>query len=161
MSKTHRNFSKNNNGKNRPHHNNKPNNGKRSSGNYVNPQQVLQKSKQAKEKYITMAREALAAGDRIEAENYFQHADHYTRVINSLNRERSFHEQENQTAAGNSENQATFTDINSPGENKNSDAHTSDNFSESGNAEPAFVEVTPEYQPPATHANEELVAVSA
>ncbi|MBM3938520.1 MAG: DUF4167 domain-containing protein [Sphingomonadales bacterium] len=32
------------------------------------------------EKYNTLAREALAQGDRIAAENYFQHADHFTRL---------------------------------------------------------------------------------
>jgi len=33
------------------------------------------------EKYNILAREALAQGDRIAAENYFQHADHFTRLI--------------------------------------------------------------------------------
>jgi len=36
------------------------------------------------EKYNTLAKEALSAGDRILAENYFQHADHFLR-INSTN----------------------------------------------------------------------------
>jgi len=33
------------------------------------------------EKYNILAREALAQGDRIAAENYFQHADHFTRLL--------------------------------------------------------------------------------
>jgi len=33
------------------------------------------------EKYNILAREALTQGDRIAAENYFQHADHFTRLI--------------------------------------------------------------------------------
>jgi len=33
------------------------------------------------EKYNVLAREALAEGDRIAAENYFQHADHFTRLM--------------------------------------------------------------------------------
>jgi len=33
------------------------------------------------EKYNILAREALAQGDRIAAENYFQHADHFTRLM--------------------------------------------------------------------------------
>jgi len=33
------------------------------------------------EKYNILAREALVQGDRIAAENYFQHADHFTRLI--------------------------------------------------------------------------------
>jgi hypothetical protein len=33
------------------------------------------------EKYINLAREALSSGDKILSENYFQHADHFTRVL--------------------------------------------------------------------------------
>ena len=33
------------------------------------------------EKYNNLAREALSAGDKILSENYFQHADHFTRVL--------------------------------------------------------------------------------
>ena len=36
------------------------------------------------EKYNTLAKEALSNGDKILAENYFQHADHFSR-INSTN----------------------------------------------------------------------------
>ena len=34
------------------------------------------------EKYSNLAREALSTGDKILSENYFQHADHFTRVLN-------------------------------------------------------------------------------
>ena len=33
------------------------------------------------DKYNNLAREALSAGDKILSENYFQHADHFTRVL--------------------------------------------------------------------------------
>ena len=33
------------------------------------------------EKYSNLAREALSSGDKILSENYFQHADHFTRVL--------------------------------------------------------------------------------
>ena len=33
------------------------------------------------EKYNNLAREALSTGDKILSENYFQHADHFTRVM--------------------------------------------------------------------------------
>ena len=33
------------------------------------------------EKYNNLAREALSVGDKIMSENYFQHADHFTRVL--------------------------------------------------------------------------------
>lgn len=37
---------------------------------------------QVHEKYLALARDASASGDRIAAENYMQHADHYFRIIN-------------------------------------------------------------------------------
>ena len=33
------------------------------------------------EKYNNLAREAITSGDKILSENYFQHADHFTRVL--------------------------------------------------------------------------------
>ena len=34
------------------------------------------------EKYSDLAREALSNGDKILSENYLQHADHFTRILN-------------------------------------------------------------------------------
>ena len=34
------------------------------------------------EKYNNLAREALSTGDKMLSENYFQHADHFTRILN-------------------------------------------------------------------------------
>ena len=51
------------------------------------------------EKYNDLAREALSNGDKILSENYLQHADHFTRVLNdreSLRKEKiSFNKSEN------------------------------------------------------------------
>ena len=41
-----------------------------------NAQQVL-------DRYLTLARDAHAAGDRISSENYFQHAEHYYRILHA------------------------------------------------------------------------------
>jgi hypothetical protein len=38
---------------------------------------------QVLEKYLALARDATAAGDRIAAENFYQHAEHYYRLINA------------------------------------------------------------------------------
>lgn len=38
---------------------------------------------QVMEKYLAMARDAAASGDRIAAENYYQHAEHYFRTLNA------------------------------------------------------------------------------
>lgn len=40
---------------------------------------------QVLEKYLQLARDAGAAGDRIAAENFLQHADHYYRVLSAMN----------------------------------------------------------------------------
>src|SRR6266436_212454 len=36
------------------------------------------------ERYVAMAREAQASGDRVAAENFYQHAEHYFRIMNAL-----------------------------------------------------------------------------
>jgi len=35
------------------------------------------------EKYLNLGKEALSSGDKILSENYFQHADHFSRIIES------------------------------------------------------------------------------
>src|SRR5262245_4517006 len=40
---------------------------------------------QVLEKYLQLARDAGSAGDRVAAENYLQHADHYYRVLAAMN----------------------------------------------------------------------------
>src|SRR6516225_5824385 len=35
------------------------------------------------ERYVALAREAAASGDRISAENLYQHAEHYFRLMNT------------------------------------------------------------------------------
>ena len=37
------------------------------------------------EKYNTLAKEALSSGDKTLSENYFQHADHFVRIIENKN----------------------------------------------------------------------------
>ena len=52
------------------------------------------------EKYNNLAREALSTGDKIMSENYFQHADHFARILS---------EQENFKKSKNSENELDKT----------------------------------------------------
>ncbi len=42
---------------------------------------------QVHEKYLALARDATSAGDRIAAENYYQHAEHYYRILTSRSEE--------------------------------------------------------------------------
>jgi len=37
----------------------------------------------ARNKYLEMAKEALSNGNRVEAENYYQHAEHYSKMLNA------------------------------------------------------------------------------
>ena len=47
------------------------------------------------EKYNNLAREALSSGDKILSENYFQHADHFTRVQSDQEKFRKMKNSEN------------------------------------------------------------------
>jgi len=37
------------------------------------------------EKYLQLGRDASSVGDRVMAESYFQHAEHYFRIVNAMN----------------------------------------------------------------------------
>ena len=77
-------------GQHRHQNNNRPrrfgssgNNG-RSGDDNANVARTRRHAQQQREKYQSMARDAMSMGDRVLAENYLQHADHYHRVIISL-----------------------------------------------------------------------------
>ena len=52
------------------------------------------------EKYNNLAREALSTGDKILSENYFQHADHFTRILNEqeINKKAKFVKSNDETS---------------------------------------------------------------
>lgn len=64
----------------RKHSNNMPNrsNTFESNGPEV---KIRGSAQQVLEKYLMLARDAYSSGDRVQSENYFQHAEHYYRVI--------------------------------------------------------------------------------
>ena len=68
------------------------------------------------EKYNNLAREALSSGDKILSENYFQHADHFTRV---LSEQESLKKARFSTEA--SENKSTNEENNANENNKKED----------------------------------------
>ena len=75
------------------------------------------------EKYNNLAREALSGGDKILSENYFQHADHFTRILT---------EQEIQKKSKFSEDQNLSSEINKGGDKsikslKSEDTEVSEN----------------------------------
>ena len=68
-----------------PHHNNRPRPPHRqqtfdSNGPSV---KIRGSAYQVFERYIALAREAQTGGDRIAAENLYQHAEHYFRIMNA------------------------------------------------------------------------------
>ena len=54
------------------------------------------------EKYNNLAREALSSGDKILSENYFQHADHFTRILNEKETQKKFFNNKNSADLNNS-----------------------------------------------------------
>ena len=75
------------------------------------------------EKYNDLAREASSNGDKILSENYFQHADHFTRILN---------EQESQRRARFSDNKPdeNASDVEETSEKVESKVDTINNVSE-------------------------------
>ena len=75
------------------------------------------------EKYNDLAREASSNGDKILSENYFQHADHFTRILN---------EQESQRRARFSESKSDESnlDVEEISEKVEDKAETKNNVSE-------------------------------
>ena len=68
-----------------------------------------------------MAREALSVGDKILSENYFQHADHFTRILN---------EKEIQKKLVSNKNSSDLSPTTNNSEKKNSSEKNMGNFDE-------------------------------
>jgi hypothetical protein len=47
------------------------------------------------EKYLQLGRDATSGGDRVTAESYFQHAEHYFRILNAINQAAQQNQQQN------------------------------------------------------------------
>ena len=62
------------------------------------------------EKYNNLAREALSGGDKILSENYFQHADHFTRILSEQEIYKKKKQTENVTANSEIENKSEISD---------------------------------------------------
>ena len=77
------------------------------------------------EKYNDLAREALSNGDKILSENYLQHADHFTRI---LNERESFRREKN--SASRFENNPDSSVENVENSNQNSEKETIESTSD-------------------------------
>ena len=61
------------------------------------------------EKYNNLAREALSSGDKILSENYFQHADHFMRILNEKEIQKK-----NIISSNNEKSQENISSLNKP-----------------------------------------------
>ena len=52
------------------------------------------------EKYLQLGRDATSGGDRVMAEGYFQHAEHYFRILNAMNQAAQQNQQGGQQQSG-------------------------------------------------------------
>jgi uncharacterized protein DUF4167 len=102
---------------------------------------------QVYEKYVTLARDASTAGDRLLAENLFQHADHYFRIYSAFNEENEAREARKNAQQDNGQQQSD----NSP---RNDDSRKDDE-NEAGNVVEARSVQPPVPQPQATSSSDE------
>jgi len=85
-----RRFRRRSNGRSRQSHDNGDMQMRLRSDSFSNSQtrnhfRTSQSAEKLFEKYNTLAKEALSSGDKTLSENYFQHADHFMRIIENKN----------------------------------------------------------------------------
>jgi len=85
-----RRFRRRSNGRSHPSHDNGDMKMRLRSDSFSNSQTrnrfgTSQSAEKLLEKYNTLAKEALSSGDKTLSENYFQHADHFMRIIENKN----------------------------------------------------------------------------
>jgi hypothetical protein len=84
------------------------------------------------EKYLQLARDANAQGDRVAAENYLQHAEHYYRIMAAaIQQQQQYQQQRGQQPNYNGNGRPTNGDGTSP-----ATSEPSFSLAESGGAEP-------------------------
>ena len=85
-----RRFRRHSNGRNHQQRDNSGTQARLRSSSFSNSQtrnhfRTPQSAEKLFEKYNTLAKEALTSGDKTLSENYFQHADHFVRIIENKN----------------------------------------------------------------------------
>lgn len=61
---------------------------------------------QISEKYEALAKDALSVGDRVVAESYFQHAEHYQRIVSEINAQQAAREENKKAYDNRNSNQS-------------------------------------------------------
>lgn len=100
---------------------------------------------QVMEKYLALARDASSQGDRVAAENFYQHAEHYFRLINAYNQNNGQRRPQNLPTPAEDQNDMVGDDEDGGDENYGSAAvQNSNQFDE---AQPQPQNVQPRHQP--------------
>ena len=79
------------------------------SRNNFKPQQSAEK---LFEKYNDLAKEALSSGDKILSESYFQHADHFMRIISEKNLSQNQNQNQNKITIKEEQTTSSNNEIN-------------------------------------------------
>lgn len=99
---------------------------------------------QVMEKYLALARDASSQGDRHAAENFYQHAEHYFRLINAYNQNNGQRRPQNLPTPA--EDQAEVTGDDEDGEDRRPQA-ADDMGGENGDAVADEAPVAPRHRP--------------
>ena len=99
------------------------------------------------EKYSTLARDALSNGDTVMAENYYQHAEHYNRIVASAQSQQAARQEENQNANGNGRDNQVQPENNSGATENTEVAGDTQNTDVAANANGSAVEEISEKPP--------------
>lgn len=89
-------------------------------------------SQQLFEKYLQLGRDATSGGDRVTAEAYFQHAEHYFRILNAMNQAAQQNQQGQQQNGQQGGNRRNY---------QGGDASMNEDIPTSGSFEPEEAEV--------------------
>lgn len=87
------------------------------------------------EKYQQLARDAAASGDRIAAENYLQHAEHYYRLVLAAQQQNQQAQEQREQQQNNRQNNQSDDDSDSDGnDNRQGGHHDAQNADDGGNS---------------------------
>ena len=97
------------------------------------------------EKYLQLGRDATSGGDRVMAESYFQHAEHYFRILNAINQATQQQHQPGQNQGGQQNGNYASGNQNGPrrGDNDFENDALEDALNGGGNDQPAEVREIP------------------
>ncbi len=113
---------------------------------------------QVLEKYLAMARDASSQGDRIMAENYYQHAEHYFRLINATNQNNPNRAQQvRPPSPAEDQNQAYYDGEDGEGQEQGGQEHQDQEQVDETRADeaPAEEQAQPEAQAPEARSDEQ------